>query len=95
MRVSGSMTLTAMPFDRASIRYSIFGCGGIGSESHALSCHIAIADIPMSASNKILVDVKEKLHDEFHIIHTTIQFEHAECEVAHGCVMPVGDGHVH
>ena len=67
----------------------------IGSESHALSCHIAIADIPMSASNKILVDVKEKLHDEFHIIHTTIQFEHAECEVAHGCVMPVGDGHVH
>jgi cobalt-zinc-cadmium efflux system protein len=49
----------------------------------------------MSASNKILVDVKEKLHDEFHIIHTTIQFEHAECEVAHGCVMPVGDGHVH
>jgi cobalt-zinc-cadmium efflux system protein len=67
----------------------------IGSESHALSCHIAIADIPMSASNKILVDVKEKLHDEFHIVHTTIQFEHAECEVAHGCVMPVGDGHAH
>lgn len=65
----------------------------IGSESHALSCHIAIADIPMSASNKILLDVKEKLHDEFHIVHTTIQFEHVECEVAHGCVMPVADQH--
>lgn len=67
----------------------------IGSESHALSCHIAIADIPMSASNKILLDVKEKLHDDFHITHTTIQFEHVQCEVAHGCVMPVGDGHAH
>lgn len=67
----------------------------LGSESHALSCHIAIADIPMSASNKILLDVKEKLRDEFHIVHTTIQFEHVQCEVAHGCVMPVGDGHGH
>jgi hypothetical protein len=27
-------------------------------------------------------------------VHTTIQFEHAICEVAHGCVMPVGE-HVH
>jgi cobalt-zinc-cadmium efflux system protein len=67
----------------------------IGSESHALSCHIAIADIPMSASNKILLDVKEKLHDRFHIVHTTIQFEHLECDVAHGCVMPVGESHGH
>jgi cobalt-zinc-cadmium efflux system protein len=67
----------------------------IGSESHALSCHIAIADIPMSASNKILLDVKDKLHDQFHIVHTTIQFEHVECDVAHGCVMPVGESHGH
>ncbi|HEX3322775.1 MAG TPA: cation diffusion facilitator family transporter [Terriglobales bacterium] len=67
----------------------------IGSESHALSCHIAIADIPMSASNKILLDVKDKLHDRFHIVHTTIQFEHVECDVAHGCVMPVAEGHGH
>jgi cobalt-zinc-cadmium efflux system protein len=68
----------------------------IGSENHALSCHIAIADIPPSASERILREVKEKLHLEFHIDHTTIQFEHVECEVAHGCVMPVGDtGHEH
>lgn len=63
----------------------------IGSETHALSCHIAIADIPPSASERILREVKERLHQRFRIDHTTIQFEHVECEVAHGCVMPVGD----
>ncbi len=61
----------------------------IGSETHALSCHIAIADIPPSVSERILRDVKDQLHHKFRIDHTTIQFEHLECEVAHGCVMPV------
>ena len=37
----------------------------IGSESHALSCHIAIADIPPSASERILRDVKEVLQRDF------------------------------
>lgn len=69
----------------------------IGSETRALSCHIAIADIPPSISERILRDVKERLHHHFHIDHTTIQFEHVQCEVAHGCVIPVGesDGHQH
>jgi cobalt-zinc-cadmium efflux system protein len=67
----------------------------IGSESHALSCHISIADIPPSVSERILRDVKECLHHGFRIDHTTIQFEHAECEVAHGCVMPVGEAEAH
>src|SRR6266702_2153624 len=62
----------------------------IGSETRALSCHIAIADIPPSVSERILRDVKDRLHRNFRIDHTTIQFEHVECEVAHGCVMPVG-----
>jgi len=72
-------------------------CWSIGSETHALSCHIAIADIPPSVSERILRDVKECLHHDFRIDHTTIQFEHVECEVAHGCVMPVGEsvGHHH
>jgi cobalt-zinc-cadmium efflux system protein len=63
----------------------------IGSENHALSCHISIADIPPSVSERILRDVKLRLHQEFHIEHTTIQFEHAICEVAHGCVVPVSE----
>jgi cobalt-zinc-cadmium efflux system protein len=67
----------------------------IGSESHALSCHIAIADIPPSVSERILRDVKEVLHHDFRVDHTTIQFEHVECEVAHGCVIPVGESESH
>jgi cobalt-zinc-cadmium efflux system protein len=63
----------------------------IGSETHALSCHIAIADIPLSESNIILRDVKHRLSHDFRIEHTTIQFEHVVCEVAHGCVMPVSE----
>ena len=65
----------------------------LGSETRALSCHISIADIPPSASERILRDVRGCLHTEFHIDHTTIQFEHAVCEVAHGCVIPVTEQH--
>ena len=64
----------------------------IGSDTHALSCHISIADIPPSASERILRDVKDKLRDGFRIYHTTIQFEHVVCDVAHGCVVPTS-GH--
>jgi cobalt-zinc-cadmium efflux system protein len=67
----------------------------IGSETHALSCHISIADIPPSVSERILRDVKDRLHHEFRIDHTTIQFEHVECEVAHGCVMPMSAEEYH
>jgi cobalt-zinc-cadmium efflux system protein len=65
----------------------------IGSETSALSCHISIADIPPSVSERILKDVKDRLHHDFSISHTTIQFEHAICEVAHGCVIPVQEEH--
>jgi cobalt-zinc-cadmium efflux system protein len=67
----------------------------IGSETHALSCHISIEDIPPSVSDGILREVKDRLHHDFRIDHTTIQFEHAACEVAHGCVMPVSEGEAH
>src|SRR2546425_5285385 len=63
----------------------------IASETTALSCHISIADIPTSVSERILRDVKERLLHAFHIDHTPIQFEHVVCEVAHGCVIPVNE----
>jgi cobalt-zinc-cadmium efflux system protein len=63
----------------------------IGSETRALSCHISIADIPPSVSERILRDLKECLRHDFHIAHTTIQFENAVCEVNHGCVIPVAE----
>jgi cobalt-zinc-cadmium efflux system protein len=62
----------------------------IGSESHALSCHISIADIPPSASEAILREVQERLRVKFHIHHTTIQFEHVVCDIAYGCVVIPG-----
>ncbi len=66
----------------------------LGSQRHALSCHIAIADIPPSESEKILRSVQDCLRSEFHIEHTTLQFEHELCEVANGCVIPVsGSSH--
>jgi len=70
-------------------------CWSIGSETRALSCHIAIADIPPSISERILRDVRECLLRDFRIDHTTIQFEHVICEVAHGCVIPVGESEEH
>lgn len=67
----------------------------LGSESHALSCHISIPDIPPSESEQILREVKERLRASFKIEHTTIQFEHVVCEVANGCVVGVEDSHSH
>jgi cobalt-zinc-cadmium efflux system protein len=67
----------------------------IGSEIHALSCHISIDDIPPSASERILRDVNERLRRNFKILHTTIQFEHVVCDIAHGCVMPVSAEQAH
>ncbi len=67
----------------------------IGSETHALSCHIGIADIPVSESEAILRQVKEVLAARFHIHHTTIQFENVVCDIAHGCVIPVSPQHRH
>src|SRR5260221_817898 len=67
----------------------------IGSETHALSCHIGIADIPVSESEAILRDVKQLLAVKYHIHHTTIQFENVVCEIAHGCVIPVSPQHRH
>ena len=60
----------------------------IGSNIHALSCHISIADIPPSASENILREVRQMVAGRFSIHHTTIQFEHAICEIANGCVIP-------
>ncbi len=61
----------------------------LGSQTHALASHVTIADIPPSESARILEEINEVLLTNFHIHHTTIQFEHVECPVAHGCVIPV------
>ncbi len=68
----------------------------LGSNSHALSCHVLIADMPPSQSDHILHRVKHVLSDRFHVHHTTVQFEHMSCAISGtGCVIPVDAGHVH
>ncbi|MBZ5514258.1 MAG: cation diffusion facilitator family transporter [Acidobacteriia bacterium] len=56
----------------------------LGSESHALACHICIFDMPTSESERISHRVQALLASEFGITHTTIQFEHTH---------PPGDFH--
>src|SRR5271154_609963 len=61
----------------------------IGSENHALSAHVKIADMATSESDTILREINEKLGSGFGIHHTTIQLEHEVCETAHSCVIAV------
>jgi cobalt-zinc-cadmium efflux system protein len=67
----------------------------IGSDTHSLSCHVGIEDIPASESAVILEHIRSELNRRFHIHHTTIQFELNACEVGDGCVIPVSPGHTH
>jgi len=48
----------------------------LGTESHALSCHIQILDMPTSETEKICQRLREVLTTQFSITHSTIQFEH-------------------
>ncbi len=61
----------------------------IGSENHALSAHVKIADMATSESDSILREINEKLGRGFGIHHTTLQLEHVICETAHSCVIAV------
>ena len=67
----------------------------LGSNLHALSSHVTIADIPPSASNLILDRINVTLRERFRIHHTTLQFEHVVCETAHGCLVSVEETEAH
>ncbi len=67
----------------------------IGSENHALSAHVKIADMATSESDLILREINEKLGRTFGIHHTTIQLEHLVCDMPHACVIAVREEHVH
>src|SRR5580698_552946 len=65
----------------------------LGSSSHALASHVTIncdEDREMSVAEcaGILDKIKDALWDNFHISHTTIQFETKGCETTHGCSAP-------
>ena len=67
----------------------------LGSNTHALSCHVLIEDMPPSASNGILKCINDALCN-FGIYHTTIQFEHVPCVLSdNGCRMSADNRHAH
>lgn len=49
----------------------------LGTDRHALSCHVRIPDMHMEESEKILARINERLTHDFGITHATIQFERA------------------
>lgn len=53
----------------------------LGSDAHALSCHVLIEDMPPSESNSILERIQKALCS-FHIHHSTVQFEHVKCALS-------------
>ncbi len=67
----------------------------LGSSTRALSCHVTIADIPVSASDVVLHRLNHVLAERFHIFHSTVQFEHLSCAISEtGCAIPVSaEGH--
>lgn len=68
----------------------------LGSSTRALSCHVLIGDVPLSASEAVLRRLNGVLAERFHIAHTTVQFEHICCPVSDkGCVMPALPEHHH
>jgi cobalt-zinc-cadmium efflux system protein len=60
----------------------------LGDELNALSCHVRIPDMHMDASEKLLANIREVLARDFHIAHTTIQFERAGLPAKAGLYMP-------
>jgi len=49
----------------------------LGTDLHALSCHVRIPDMHMDSSERILLEIRRRLAETFHITHTTVQFERA------------------
>jgi cobalt-zinc-cadmium efflux system protein len=68
----------------------------LGSQTHALSCHVRIEDVPPSSSDAILRRLNVLLEHRFGISHTTIQFEHTSCAISEtGCAIPVHEHQHH
>ena len=101
LREAGNILLEGLPkgIRLESVAQSILSIKGvqevhdihiwtIGTDLHALSCHVRIPDMHMDESEKILKSIMECLAADFHITHTTIQFERAGLPQHAGFYMP-------
>jgi cobalt-zinc-cadmium efflux system protein len=101
LREAGNILLEGLPkgIRLESVARSILSINGvqevhdihiwtIGTGLQALSCHVRIPDMHMDESEKILKSILERLDADFHITHTTIQFERAGLPQHAGYYMP-------
>jgi cobalt-zinc-cadmium efflux system protein len=90
LRESGHILLEGLPREMRleDVATAILGVEGVqevhdihiwtlGSDLHALSCHVRIPDMHMEESEKLLAAIREVLARDFHVTHTTIQIERA------------------
>lgn len=52
----------------------------LGSSRAALSCHLMVGDVPVKTTGKLLDRVNAMLEEQYRIVHSTIQFEFANCD---------------
>jgi cobalt-zinc-cadmium efflux system protein len=45
----------------------------------ALSCHLMVGDVPVRSTARLLDELTDMLHARYRIVHSTIQFEFAQC----------------
>lgn len=101
LRESGNILLEGLPrgIRLEAVANSILSVKGVqevhdihvwtlGAELHALSCHVRIPDMHMDESEKILESIRQNLQADFHIAHSTIQFERAGLPNDAGLYMP-------
>lgn len=92
LRESLNLLLDGTPagIDPATVTQSLGGIDGVlgvhhlhiwalGPSSPALSCHLMVGDVPVKNTSRLLEEINAMLARDYRIVHTTIQFEFAEC----------------
>lgn len=100
-RESGHILLEGMPrdIDLKRVARAMLAIEGVqevhdmhiwtlGHELNALSCHVRIPDMHLEHCEALLEKLREMLERDFHIMHTTIQFERAGLPAEAGLYMP-------
>jgi cobalt-zinc-cadmium efflux system protein len=64
----------------------------LGPSSPALSCHLMVGDVPVRTTARMLEEINAMLARDYRIVHTTVQFEFAECAVGDPFCVPFPKG---
>ncbi len=59
----------------------------LSSHVYAMSCHLQVADLPVSQGNQLLDRISQMLKARFGIAHTTIQLEADACPPQEACAL--------